>query len=271
MRQLERIRTAAAAAAAVVSLHTAAHAACDLIPSQSTVLRSSLGGVDRPFAGPGDLVELRVRPEVCDSSSPGFSPAIADTAVTLAFRPPNGGPVNVVVLATNCAEVGTCGGASSTTCVTANAGGQPSDLQVVDRDGERRLLVRFPDTDSLLQAANDDRTFSGPVAIAVKDRRFTMVREACELVSQTCSSVVPQSGLVACVDELFQLDGTCRTDTARLDSTFAHFTALPPPNDYQALCTTPSTPCTGSAAEIRLIPDADGNLLLPMDWRGVLV
>lgn len=246
-------------------------AACDLIPSQSTTFRSSLGSADRPFAGPGDMVELRVRPEVCDGSSPGFSPAIADTSVTLVFTPPNGGPVNVVVLTSDCDGVGACPGASSTTCLTANAGGQPSDLLPVDRDGERRLLLRFPDTDGLLHAGNDDHTFSGPVAIAVKDRRFNPVKSACDLVGQTCSDLLLQPGLVACVDELFQLDGTCRRDAAHLDTTFNHFTALPPPNDYQALCTTPSTPCTGSASEIRIIPDADGNLLLPMDWRGILV
>src|SRR6185295_1434452 len=78
-------------------------------------------------------------------------------------------------------------------------------------------------------------------------------------------------GLVACVDELFARDGTCRTSVDSIDPTFGHFTALPPPNDYQALCTSPQSPCTGVATEVRLTVDRAGNLLFPMDWRGVLV
>ena len=53
--------------------------------------------------------------------------------------------------------------------------------------------------------------------------------------------------------------------------TFPSFTALPPPNDYQALCVSPMPPCTGLADEIRFTVDADGNVLVPMDWLGVLV
>ena len=54
--------------------------------------------------------------------------------------------------------------------------------------------------------------------------------------------------------------------------TFGHFTALPVPNDYKGLCATPSGPCTAldPNAELRLTVDGEGNLLMPVDWRGVL-
>ena len=75
-------------------------------------------------------------------------------------------------------------------------------------------------------------------------------------------------GLVACVDELFARDGTCEPNP---DPTFTHFTALPPPSDYQATCFTESPPCTATADEARLTLDRAGNLLVPVYWQGVLV
>ena len=246
-------------------------AACNIIPSATTTFRGALGSTDRPFAGPGDLIEMRVRPDICDGESVGFSSLPSDEVVTLIFTPPNGGPENVLVLASDCTGIGGC---SITKCYDADKPGAPKLLEIVERNGERRLLVRFPDTDDLLDGINDDRTFSGPVTIAVKDRRFLTSPTqyaACELLSQPCTAVIPEAGLVACVDDLFTLDGTCRTDAPRLDRTFGHFTALPPPNDYQAICTTPMSSCLGTAAELHLTTDADGNVLIPMDWQGVLV
>src|SRR5207244_3457564 len=79
------------------------------------------------------------------------------------------------------------------------------------------------------------------------------------------------AGLTACLDDLYELDGTCRP---LVDFTFPHFTALPPPNRYDEICTTPqfpAGPCHGTASEVRLATDSAGNLLIPMDWQAVLV
>ena len=46
------------------------------------MFRSALGGPLRPFAAPGEALELRVRPELCDTASPGFSATAADHVVT---------------------------------------------------------------------------------------------------------------------------------------------------------------------------------------------
>jgi Tol biopolymer transport system component len=267
---------ALAALLLVAGLSRQVRASCNTIPSATTshTFRAALGSPDRPFAGPGDLVELRVRPEpeLCAGDSKGFSATATDAVVTLVFTPSNGGPRNVVIFAADCTSIGDCAlaGANNTVCLPMNQKGKLADVQVVDREGERRLLVRFPDTAALPAFAPDG--LSGPVRIAVKDKRFATTNlAACELVSQSCTSVGPEPTRVACVDDLFVMDGTCRTDSARIDPTFGHFTALPAPNDYAGLCSTPGTPCTGGATEVRLTTDAAGNILLPMDWSRILV
>ncbi|MGH7292582.1 MAG: hypothetical protein ACREJT_15290, partial [Myxococcota bacterium] len=90
----------------------------------------------------------------------------------------------------------------------------------------------------------------------------------CALLSASCAQA---HGAHACIDALYATNGTCNTDP---DQTFPHFTALPPSNNYAALCTEPAFPagpCSGAADEIRFTIDAAGNVLLPMDWRGVRV
>src|SRR6185503_18015220 len=67
---------------------------------------------------------------------------------------------------------------------------------------------------------------------------------------------------------LFATDGTCGSVA---DATFSRFTALPPPNNFQDLCIAPNPPCTGRASEVRAAIDDAGNVLLPMDWRGILL
>jgi Tol biopolymer transport system component len=130
-----------------------------------------------------------------------------------------------------------------------------------------RLRFRFPDTDGLVGTPDDDRTLTGPATIAV-----TAVSDPLPLGLAT-ARCAGTSGLVACIDELYARDGTCETGSAHIDPTFGHFTALPPPNDYQALCTTatPGSPCTGLQTEARFTVDAAGNALVPMDYRGVLI
>ena len=101
-----------------------ADAACNTIPSAATTFRAALGSTDRPFAGPGDLVELRVRPDVCDGASPGFSASADDLVASVIFTPPSG-TKNVVVLANDCTDIADCPGAASTTCIDADKAGQP--------------------------------------------------------------------------------------------------------------------------------------------------
>lgn len=240
------------------------HAVCNLIPGTTQTFRGTLASTDRPFASPGDIVTLRLSP-ACDAVSPGFSPLPADQIVSVIFTPPNG-PRNVVILSTNCAaeEAGRSAceqrpDVVTATCITVNGSGQPIGLQVVD---SLQLRFRFPDTDAGVGTPTDDRTLAGSATIAVSRSGAPL---PCDLASVPCAG---RAGLLACVDTLFSLDGSCGTTP---DVTFGHFTALPPPNDFQALCAEPNPPCTGLAPEIHFTIDADGNILLPMDWRGILL
>lgn len=240
-------------------------AACDLIPGTSKSFRSSLGNIDRPFAGPGDFVALNIVP-ACDGSSPGFGPSPSDQWVVVVFTPPNG-PENAVAMSTDCmvvqAELQGCG--VSLNCRDVDEFGEPTDLQIFERDGERRLRFRFPNTDPELAPNGDERTLAGPARIVVIDASQVSACSGGNLLTQPCAN---QTDRIACVDVLFDVDGTCGTEA---DRTFPHFTALPVRNNYQALCAEPSPPCTGNDDELRFTTDTAGNVLIPVDWRGILV
>ncbi|TMB57605.1 MAG: hypothetical protein E6J60_04715 [Deltaproteobacteria bacterium] len=149
-----------------------------------------------------------------------------------------------------------------TTCIPANQPGRAGDLEVVDA---QHLRVRFPDTDAVFRDPSDALTLAGPATVAVTRAGDPL---PCALASHTCAEEAGHLPLLACADDLFATDGTCGPTP---HPTFPHFTALPFANDYQALCTTPSPPCSGLTPDFRFTVDTAGNLLLPMDWRGVLV
>ena len=246
-----------------------ARAACDVIPGANDVFRGALGQTDRPYASPGDFVSIAVEPGVCDGTSlgfvdrPGGSSRADDYVVTLLFTPPAGPPTGVV-LATSCTAVApklaacaaSMGGRAS--CIEANAPGGPVDLQVVD---SLHLSFRFPDTDDLAPPLADLGTLSGPVKIVVSPSDAPVL--PCQLATRRCASVT--SGLSACIDELYRTDGTCRTTANDVDATFGSFTALPVLNDYDAMVN------RAGATPVRFTTDSAGNVLLPIDWRGVLV
>jgi hypothetical protein len=236
-----------------------AEAACNLIPSAEQTFRGTLGTTDRPFASPGEIVEVRAKPGIC-GPTPGFTLA-DDYVVTVVFTPPQG-PRNVIIMATDCTGISPCPGVDPIPCATVGA----TDLAVVQKSvNDFRLQFRFPDTDAHVDLTNDGRTFTGPVTIAVSNATDSV---PCGLVAGSCAT---ESGLVACIDDLYTLDGTCRPI---VDSLFPHFTALPPPNRYEEVCTTPPSVCTGGSGpsqDVRFTVDSAGNLLVPVDWRGVLV
>jgi len=134
------------------------------------------------------------------------------------------------------------------------------------------LTFRFPDTDTRVGTGTDDLTLTGPATIVV-----TPVSDPLPFglssAALRCADPQRPASVVACIDELYARDGSCNTDPGEIDPTFGHFTALPPANDYQAMCTTVTqgSPCTGGQGELRFTVDHAGNVLIPMDYRGVLV
>lgn len=261
-----------AASLLVIVSAVRSHAGCNLIPSANPTFRSSLGSASKPYAAPGDFVEIGVDPNRCNVASQGLLPTASEHIVTLVFTP-TGGQSRVVFLTTDdcdfmatktqACEATPGVGVGAVTCVRANAFGAPTSLALVERNGEPRLSFRFPDTDALLGGEDDDTTLAGPVRIAVSRTTDPL---PCQLATTSCAAA--PLGTRACIDELFDADGTCGTSP---NETFSHFTALPPPNDVQAACFLDSPPCTATLTNLKSTVDADGNILMPADWRGVLV
>ncbi|MDX2169916.1 MAG: hypothetical protein SF182_22795 [Deltaproteobacteria bacterium] len=247
-----------------------AAASCNQIPGTVNRFRAAVGTVDRPFARPGDWLTIRRGP--CDPAAPEFAADPAAHLVTVAFRPPNG-PANLVVLAADCAarrdEIAACAARPEIDRVTCAP--LAGAVALRDFDGARNLQLRFPDTDALLDDADDDRTpaaadvdrtLAGPAAVIITRADQPL---PCGLARTPCAD--QPDGLIACVDALYATDGECH---GALHDTFPSFTALPPSNDFQALCVDPQRTCSGLSSEVRFTVDAAGNLLMPMDWRGVL-
>ena len=247
-------------AAALASVPDRTEAACNLIPGTAKSFDAILGATNRPFAGPGEPLEIRLRP--CDAASTGFLPAGEDHAVTFVFKAP-GGANRVVVLANDCLGVDTvaCEATPGVTSAVCHATPELATFDDVDA-GDRRLRFPFPATDAELPPDGDGRSLTGPVLIAVTPKADPL---PCGLATQSCSG---QTDLLACVDELFVNDGACGTTAS--DDVFSHFTALPRPNNFSDDCFRGSPPCTALATEVRVAVDAEGNLLLPMIWQGVL-
>jgi Tol biopolymer transport system component len=247
-----------------------AHGSCNIIPAAVDNFRSTLATATRPYARPGDWVTIKLDkadPPACHAASPGFVEPQENYVVTVVYTPPAGGPQSAIVLKDDCAgfmdspEEDACEqqlGAARVSCQSPTTVGS----QIVQLIDATTLRFRFPDSDEHLLPNNDDLGFTGPATIAV-----TLATDPlpCGLATTTCAG---QNGLVACLDRLFTEDRACGTTPHPV---FSHFTALPDANDYKAVCTEPSPPCVGNQLDIRFTIDADGNVLLPMDWRGVLV
>ncbi len=226
-------------------------AMCNLIPGQLGTFRGSSGDINRPFAGPGDIVEIELDPE-CHGQNQ-FS---ATDVVTVVFKPPSG-LRRIVILAGDCAALQ----AERERCEASAPVECPAVDPQIAVDEEGKLRFTFPDTDEFLDGFRDGRTFTGPAAIAVTDVEAPL---PCELLGDSCADLVADSFPVkGCVDALFDAGTRCGPE---LHSVFPHFTALPPPNDYKRLLEENS-----DRDEILFTIDVAGNILLPMNWNGVLV
>lgn len=239
------------------------HASCNQIPGVVNSFRSAFGSIDRPFASPRDRVEIQRQGDCAGDD--GFDGDAADYVVS-AFFLANDGTAALVATTADCvglaAELARCATAPGISHVLCREAEGEGDLEVVEREGTRRLRFRFPNTDDIVGAPADDVTRSGSARIAVTTRSVPL---PCALATGTCRE---RPGPLACIDELYARNGTC--DSTRHE-VFSHFTALPPANDFQNLCTGPAPTCRGTAESLRVAVDQAGHLLVPIDWSGVLV
>lgn len=290
---LRGVAAGSAFVAALAFAPLASHASCDVIPGARQAFRGALGSVNRPFAIPGQIAELLTLTRGACDTQPlgGFGGDSAEDAlfVTLIFEPPGPGLPSAVVLHTNTGANAQACQSKAAACRTRLGGGQAKvDCRGVaggsldyDIVSAAQLRFRFPDTDDLVgegvPGATDDHTLVGPASIAVTTAAAEL---PCALAAEQCRTCVVDPSvcglstgeLLACIDEFYPRDGTCANDpvTTGVDPVFPHFTALPPANDFRALCSV-GGPCQPTTSEARFAVDVDGNALVPVDWRGVLV
>lgn len=247
---------------------TGADAACNVIPPAIQPFRAIIGSVDRPFAGPGDWVELSADP--CEQRA-GITDPVEQLVVSVLFTPPHGGPATAVILTADSCEdpaivrqISSCNDVGRVVCRRLRTSPPLADIEH-PANRPNNLRFRFPDTDDVFGPPDDDGVLTGPATMAVTRRGAPL---PCNVASTGC---VPRPGLLACVDQLLA-SGTCASVP---HTQFGHFTALPPPTNYAALCTAPAFPngpCTGAAnGTARMTVDGDGNILVPLDWSGILV
>jgi len=266
-----------------------ARSACDAIPGAQNEFRGFEGATSSPFATPGQSFQVRVRPSVCDGASIGLGvapDACLDTnevRVTLVYdqnlipnTPPS--PRRLVVLATSCPQDGLIEGVWNTgipgleaTCVVRGG----SDLSVFsaqvpvgngsDTVDECRLKVRMPrivagpggPEPENPEAPIDPKLgpLTGPVRIVVDQAGGPLPFAN---ASQTCSGFAASGSTIACIDQLFAVDGTCDTGQASQHPNFSHFLTLPDANVFSKV--------VSEGDPIRLALDDKGNVFGPFDW-----
>src|SRR5262249_25318699 len=80
---------------AMLAAPHAVHGSCNVIPPAIQPFRSIAGAVDRPFAGPGDWVELSA--DGCGRPT-GITDPPGELVVSVVFTPPGDGAPSVVIL-----------------------------------------------------------------------------------------------------------------------------------------------------------------------------
>lgn len=282
---LPRVRPAAAllpllSLLAIAFPASQARAGCDNIPSEIDVFRAAQGAISAPFAIPGQTLQVRVRPQVCDAGSVGLGspPACVDESavrVTLIYEPGGGAPVNAVVLARDCGSAADPNSLQSRVSQwaqqlgpggTATCQADPQ-LDVASADAgsaqECRLSFVFPAATGPSLSHPD--TLVGPARIVVEPIASPLPTS---LVGARCADAAAASGTIACIDELYRNDGSCSTQASSVNARFPEFTALPVPNDFAAMAAVGAG--NASRPTLRFALDAAGNVLAPMQWSGVL-
>ncbi len=212
-----------------------------------------------------DVDELRILAELKQAANDWWAidnftlhDSASPATTTVLFEPPSG-PANAVIIpgpGGDCtafvSQVAACNASLGGGTATCRDDLSPS----VQADA---ISFAFPDT-----------AFVGPTTLAVSPSGAAL---PCALATTECGGPGAPGGLVACIDRIYASDGTCEAGPENAHEQFAGVTALPAPNDFQDICTAgnPSVSCNNSGADVQFTTDAEGNLVIPVDWRGVLV
>ncbi|MFP6665536.1 MAG: hypothetical protein VCC00_15190 [Deltaproteobacteria bacterium] len=240
---------------AAMLLAGGAQASCDLFPGVERTYDGALGSANRPWAAPGESLELRHRS--CDAQGAVPAPLGSANVVTIAYLEPGATGASLVVLTDSCdaafaAEVASC------TASKGVAAALCAETDSLMNAGASSLRFAFPDAVALFGGAG----LAGATRIAVTRRGDAV---PCDLARRSCDEI---AGVDICVGALFADAGACDTGTPA--SLFTHFTALPRPNEFSAACFRDEGLCAATENELRFVADQGGNLFLPVDWSGVL-
>ena len=247
---------------------TSAYGACDFIPGATNEFTATATKIDRPFASPGEFVE--VTPYVACTSA-ALLPTPEDHVVTVLFGAADDPHRRAVVLAADCDQV--VSGSSLPLCASSPT---RTDLLLRRR---ARSWAELAHASSLQRCRLARLPLSGHRSSGGRRQRRPHARRSATIVvtplAQSIDPIVAPtfgcrdaSDTIACVGELFEVDGVC--PPSKPHATFTHFVALPPPGDFQQVCRTADI-CSGTAGTLHIALDRDGNLLIPLDWRGVRV
>lgn len=256
-RRRSALLCAVASVIVLVAPTRAARAACDAIPVSTQPFPGAIGSASQPFASPGDTVT--VRGDACTPADDPLEDA-AHSVVVVLYRS-LAGDRNAVLLADDCAglveQVDACGTVDRVTCRSTATG-----LATGSDAAGPWLKFDFPPASGVDVLSGAMVPLSGPATIAVVRRDAGI---PCALTQASCAELIGTAGLPVCVDELLReprCPGAAAPSLQARDATFGQFTALPVPVSYAALA-------SGASDEIQLAVDADGNLLLPIDWTGI--
>lgn len=267
-----------------------ASAECNVIPAANDAYQALVGQVGEPFATPGDPVVLRQGSRGCPglagvplfSEPGGATPAPAGFVVTTVIETGDAtvGSVRayaVITVPGSCSQFLSAHLQDVQACDTTlrqSSGGAVlgcqeagEEMRFVEDDGRGpRLRFPFPDT-SRYNAAGLDLAGNARLIVTRADSPLR-----CNAMVEGCSGADARNSVV-CVDRLFEL-GTCNPAQRQPHPVFASFTALPPRNDFGALCTGgPATGCANPGGvgqpPLRLAIDRAGNALIPWDFRGI--
>lgn len=248
-------------AALLAVLPRAADATCSVIPPESIEQRGFLGSLTSPFLIPGLTNDVKVRAAVCENARRSLAPDFLvsgdegadDFVITIAFTPADASP-SLLVLAddpTLCADDPAC-----TVDTTAE-----TEIVEIPRPGgvERRLRFRFP----------DEPPGFGPARLGVRLKSGPVAPVARELLDVSCENATPGT-YVACFDQNFRLDGSCRVGEQFLSEPFDGLVAIPK-TDFSDICTEGCEGTSPGPTQLPVTSDRRGNMLFMLLYADQLV
>jgi hypothetical protein len=239
-----------------------AGADCSVIAPEGFDQRGALGSATSPFLTPGLTNDIKVVGAVCDQSTRsaaadfkvgGVDRPASDFVITIAFV--GGASKPLLVLAGN---TSLCG--SDPLCsVNPAATREIAQLPIPGGGVERRLRFRVP----------ENLASFGPVRLGVKLASDPQP-VATELRSLSCSAAAGQ--YVACLDQFYALDGSCRTGNEFLNRPFTGLVAIPK-TDFTDICTDGCQDVAPGPISntLPITTDREGNAMFAMLYADQLV